>query len=75
MIGHQIWADRLATCFKLSHRITCMQALLAWATLVDKYLKKVATEVKPELIIFLPTGDAALLPEWGQRSFEPEMLD
>ena len=38
-------------------------ALFAWAALIDRYLIKIASEVKPEQIILLPTGAAAFLPE------------
>ena len=38
------------------------QAILAWATLVDKYLQKIASSVKPDRMILLPTGAAAYLP-------------
>jgi hypothetical protein len=38
-------------------------AVLAWAALIDRYLQKIATEVKPQRIILLTTGAAASLPE------------
>mmetsp|Transcript_21480 Transcript_21480/g.34756 ORF Transcript_21480/g.34756 Transcript_21480/m.34756 type:complete len:593 (+) Transcript_21480:200-1978(+) len=39
------------------------QAVFAWAGLVDRYLQKISTELKPERIILLTTGAAAYLPE------------
>ena len=39
------------------------ESVLAWAGLIDKYLQKIASKVKPEQIILLTTGAAANLPE------------
>mmetsp|Transcript_24963 Transcript_24963/g.61513 ORF Transcript_24963/g.61513 Transcript_24963/m.61513 type:complete len:561 (-) Transcript_24963:17-1699(-) len=39
-----------------------IQAILAWAKLIDRYLQKIASSVKPERMILLPTGAAAYLP-------------
>ena len=38
-------------------------AVLAWASLVDRYLQKVASSVKPERLILLPTGTASDVSE------------
>ena len=38
-------------------------AILAWASLVDKYLKKICETLAPERLILLPTGGASTLPE------------
>lgn len=39
-------------------------AVLAWASLVDRYLQKVASNVSPERLILLPTGAAS---DWSQE--------
>lgn len=39
------------------------ESIFAWAALIDRYLKKIAAEVKPERIILLTTGAAASLPQ------------
>ena len=36
---------------------------MAWATLIDKYIQKIAASVKPDQIILLTTGAASDLPE------------
>tara|TARA_B110000977_G_scaffold53537_1_gene72804 strand:- start:16649 stop:18517 length:1869 start_codon:yes stop_codon:yes gene_type:complete len=40
-----------------------LESILAWATLIDKYIQKIAASVKPEQIILLTTGAASDLPE------------
>jgi len=40
-----------------------VDAVLAWAALVDKYLKKICETLEPERLILLPTGGATALPE------------
>ena len=43
--------------------VAAFRPILAYATLVDKYLQKIAGAVKPDKIILLTTGAASQLPE------------
>ena len=40
-----------------------LESVMAWATLIDKYIQKIARSVKPDQIILLTTGAASDLPE------------
>lgn len=40
-----------------------LESVMAWATLIDKYIQKIAASVKPDQIILLTTGAASDLPE------------
>ena len=40
-----------------------LESVMAWATLIDKYIQKIAGSVKPDQIILLTTGTASDLPE------------
>ena len=44
-------------------KIEGFEAILAWAELIDKYVQKIASTVKPEKMILLTTGAASNLPE------------
>jgi hypothetical protein len=44
-------------------KVQGLESLLAWATVIDKYIQKVAASVKPDQIILLTTGAASDLPE------------
>jgi hypothetical protein len=44
-------------------KVQGLESVLAWATLIDKYMQKIAASVKPDQIILLTTGAASDLPE------------